>query len=259
MRRLSGSIATHLSLLCLIKKSQEMENFKVSIRSKEQGSTKNLIKRGLVPGIIYGKDTNPTKITFEEKILSKLMYAGGFYSKIIDLEIDGKKEKVLPKQLQYHPVTDKLIHFDFLRVQEDTKVTVEVEVEFLNRDSCPGLKKGGVLNLVRRFVELNCNANNIPEKLQYDLISSEIGDAIKISNIDLPDGVQPTITDRDFVVATLVPPTVEVETKEESTETEGEGEEKQEADGDGEAQKTAKDSKESSEDKKEDSKEEKSK
>ena len=226
-----------------------MENFKVSIRSKEQGSTKNLIKRGLVPGIIYGKDTNPTKITFEEKILSKLMYAGGFYSKIIDLEIDGKKEKVLPKQLQYHPVTDKLIHFDFLRVQEDTKVTVEVEVEFLNRDSCPGLKKGGVLNLVRRFVELNCNANNIPEKLQYDLISSEIGDAIKISNIDLPEGVLPTITDRDFVIATLVPPTVEVETKEETEGVEGEGE--------GEESKSESESKETSEDKKEEKKDEK--
>ncbi len=236
-----------------------MENFKAVLRSKKQGSTKSLINKGMVPGIIYGKNSDPTQIAFEEKILHKLMHAGGFYSKIIDLDIEGKKEKVLPKQLQYHPVSDRLIHFDFLRVQDDTKVTVEVEVEFLNRESCPALKKGGVLNLVRRFVELICNANNIPEKLQYDLISSEIGDAIKISNIDLPHGVQPTITDRDFVVATLVPPTVEVETKEESTETEGEGEEKQEGDGDGEAQKTAKDSKESSEDKKEDSKEEKSK
>ena len=122
-------------------------------------------------------------------------------------------KKFLPKQLQYHPVSDRLIHFDFLRVQDDTKVTVEVEVEFLNREICPGLKKGGVLNLVRRLVELNCNANNIPEKLQFDLISSEIGDAVKISNINLPEGVSPSISDRDFVVATLAPPTVEVETK----------------------------------------------
>ena len=100
-----------------------------------------------------------------------------------------------------------------MRVQDDTKVTVEVPVEFLNQETCPGLKKGGVLNLVRREVELSCNANNIPNKLQFDLIDSEIGDSIKISNIELPDGVMPTITDRDFVVATLVPPTVEVETK----------------------------------------------
>ena len=209
-----------------------MENFKAIIRSKNLGSTKNLLQKGMVPGIIYGKNTDPTKIAFESKILKKLMHAGGFYSKIIGLDVDGKKEKVLPKELQYDPVTDKLIHFDFLRVQDDTKVTVEVEVEFLNREACPGLKKGGVLNLVRRLVELYCNANNIPEKLEFDLISSEIGDAIKISNIDLPEGVEPTIKDRDFVVATLVPPTVEVEeTKEESAEGETEG-------GEGEAEKS---------------------
>jgi large subunit ribosomal protein L25 len=167
----------------------------------------------MVPGIIYGKGTEPKQIVFENKILQKLMHTGSFYSTILDIDIEGKSEKVLPKQLQYHPVTDKLIHFDFLRVQDDTKVTVEVPVEFLNQEICPGLKKGGVLNLVRRDVELSCNANNIPDKLQFDLISSEIGDSIKISNIELPEGVNPTITDRDFVIATLAPPTVEVETK----------------------------------------------
>jgi large subunit ribosomal protein L25 len=218
-----------------------MKDFKAINRSENIGSIKTLLKKGLVPGIIYGKNSDPIKIAFENKVLNKLMHSGGFYSKIIDLEIDGKKEKVLPKQLQYHPVTDKLIHFDFLRVQADTKVTVEVEVKFINRETCPGLKKGGVLNLVRRLVELNCNANNIPEKLQFDLISSEIGDAIKISNISLPDGVKPTITDRDFVVATLVPPTVEVETKEEETETEDDTE------------KTDVESKETTEEKKEES------
>ena len=225
-----------------------MENYKVINRSKSDGSTKTLLKKGMVPGIIYGKNTDPTKIAFENKILQKLMHAGGFYAKIIDLDIDGKKEKVLPKQLQYHPVTDKLIHFDFLRVQNDTKVTVEVPIEFLNREICPGLKKGGVLNLVRRLVELNCFANKIPEKLEYDLVSTEIGDAIKISNILLPDGVTPSITDRDFVIATLVPPTVEVE--EVKTE-EGEGE--------GEAEKTATNVKEVTEDKKEDPASDKSK
>ena len=190
-----------------------MEKYKVIERSKDTGSTYSLLNKGMVPGIIYGKGTEPTKIAFENKALLKLMHTGAFYSTILDLDIEGKNEKVLPKQLQYHPVTDKLIHFDFLRVQNDTKVTVEVPVEFLNQDTCPGLKKGGVLNLVRREVELSCNANNIPDKLQFDLIKSEIGDSIKISNIALPDGVAPTITDRDFVVATVVPPTVEVETK----------------------------------------------
>ena len=190
-----------------------MEKYKVIERSKDAGSTHSLLNKGMVPGIVYGKGTEPTKIAFENKVLLKLMHTGAFYSTILDLDIEGKNEKVLPKQLQYHPVTDKLIHFDFLRVQNDTKVTVEVPVEFLNQETCPGLKKGGVLNLVRREVELSCNANNIPDKLQFDLIKSEIGDSIKISNIALPDGVTPTITDRDFVVATVVPPTVEVETK----------------------------------------------
>jgi len=188
-----------------------MENYKVFNRNKDQGSTISILNKGFVPGIIYGKNTDPTKISFEYKILEKLMKSGGFYSKIIDLDIEGKKEKILPKQLQYHPVTDRVIHFDFLRVQNDTKVAVEVEVIFYNRETCPGLKKGGVLNLVRRLVELNCNANNIPEKLEFDLITSEIGDAIKISDIKLPEGVKPVIKDRDFVIATLAPPTVEVE------------------------------------------------
>ena len=213
-----------------------MEKYKVIERSKDTGSTHSLLNKGMVPGIVYGKGTEPTKIAFENKVLHKLMHTGAFYSTILDLDIEGKNEKVLPKQLQYHPVTDKLIHFDFLRVQNDTKVTVEVPVEFLNQDTCPGLKKGGVLNLVRREVELSCNANNIPDKLQFDLIKSEIGDSIKISNIELPEGVTPTITDRDFVVATVVPPTVEVETKP------------------AEAEETSEDDK--SEDKKEDAKEE---
>ncbi len=207
-----------------------MEKYKVIERSKETGSTYSLLSKGMVPGIVYGKGTEPTKIAFENKVLLKLMHTGSFYSTILDIDIDGKSEKVLPKQLQYHPVTDKLIHFDFLRVQNDTKVTVEVRVEFLNQDTCPGLKKGGVLNLVRREVELSCNANNIPDKLQFDLLNSEIGDSVKISNIELPEGVTPTITERDFVVATLVPPTVEVETKpaEEEETTEEDKEEKSE-------------------------------
>ena len=180
------------------------------------------------------------------------MLSGSFYSKIINIEIDGKIEKILPRQLQYHPVSDTLIHFDFLRVKEDTKVTVEIPVEFLNQDICPGLKKGGVLNLVRRFVELSCNANKIPDQLKFDLIESEIGDTIKINNISLPEGVTPTITDRDFVIATLVPPTVEAEETKEEAETEGESEKTEE-----EAKEDAK--KDSTEEKKEEAPSEKSK
>ena len=217
-----------------------MENYKALDRNKETGSTHSLLSKGMVPGIIYGKGSEPKKIALEDKILKKLMDTGSFYSTILDIDIDGKVEKILPKQLQYHPVNDKLIHFDFLRVQENTKVTVEIPIEFLNQEKCPGLKKGGVLNTVRRLVELSCNANNIPSKLEFDLIESDIGDAVKISSINLPDGVVPTITDRDFVIATLVPPTVEVETKTEETAEEGSEE----------------GSEEKTEDKKEDKKEE---
>ena len=198
-----------------------MDSYKALDRNKEAGSTFSLLSKGMVPGIIYGKGSEPTKIALEDKLLKKLMNTGSFYSTIIDIDINGKVEKILPKQLQYHPVSDKLIHFDFLRVQENTKVNVEIPIEFLNQEKCPGLKKGGVLNTVRRLVELSCNANNIPSKLEFDLINSEIGDAVKISNIILPEGVNPTIKDRDFVIATLVPPTVEVETKTEETSEEG--------------------------------------
>jgi len=168
-----------------------MESYKALDRNKEASSTHNLLSKGMVPGIIYGKGSEPTKIALEDKILKKLMNTGSFYSTIIDIDIDGKLEKILPKQLQYHPVSDRLIHFDFLRVQENTKVNVEIPVEFLNQDKCPGLKKGGVLNTVRRLVELTCNANKIPSKLEFDLIESEIGDAVKISNIVLPERCKP--------------------------------------------------------------------
>ena len=221
-----------------------MDKYKVIERSKTNGSTLSLINKGLIPGIVYGKGTEPTQIAFENKVLQKLMHSGSFYSKIINIDINGKVEKILPKSLQYHPVTDRLIHFDFLRVQDDTKVTVEIQVEFLNQDICPGLKKGGVLNLVRRLVELSCNANNIPNKLEFDLEKTEIGDAVKISNINLPEGVKPTITDRDFVIATVVPPTVEVE------ETKPE-----EAEGEAGAETAEEKSDENKEDKKEDKKE----
>ena len=228
-----------------------MESNKAILRSKENGSNKTLLKKGFVPGIIYGKGSDPTKIAFENKALTQLMRSGSFYTKIIELEIEGKIEKILPKQLQYHPVTDQLIHFDFLRVKKDTKVTVEVPVEFLNKDICPGLKKGGVLNLVRRLIELSCNASSIPDKLQFDLEEKDIGDAIKISNIDLPEGVKPTITDRDFVVATLVPPTIEVEEEPKPEEETEEG-----TDETTDEKEQTEDIKEQTEDKKEDSKEE---
>ena len=206
-----------------------METHKLIFRTKENGSNKSLLNKGLIPGIVNGKGTKSAMIACDDQILSKLMQSKGFYTKIISIEIDGKTEKVLPKSLQYHPITDKVIHFDLLRVQDNTKVTVEVPVDFLNQDICPGIKKGGVLNVIRRTIELVCFAKDIPELLQCDLSEIDIGDSIKISNIHLPAGVQLTITDRDFVVATIVAPTIEVE--ETKPEEEGEGAEGEKTEG----------------------------
>ena len=228
-----------------------METHKVISRTKDIGSNKSLLDKGLVPGIVYGKGTEPTKIAFEDQALKKLIQSKGFYTKILNININGKTETVLPKILQFHPVTDKIIHFDLLRVKENTKVTVEVPVEFLNKDICPGLKKGGVLNVIRRNIELICNAKNIPELLQFDVAEIDIGDAIKISNIQLPEGVYPTIRDRDFVIATIVAPTIEIEeTKPEEEGEEIEGEEGEGAEGaEGEVTESTKEAK--GEDKKE--------
>ncbi|PPR47675.1 MAG: 50S ribosomal protein L25 [Alphaproteobacteria bacterium MarineAlpha5_Bin9] len=195
-----------------------------ALNREDKISNKSLLKKGLVPGIVYGKKSEPKKIALEDKLLKKLLDEVGFYTKILNIDIEGKLFKVLPKEIQYHPVKDNVIHFDMLNVSEDTKVTVDVPVEFINQNICPGLKKGGVLNIVRRSVELICNANKIPEKLIADLEKSEIGDAIKISNISVEEGIKTTISDRDFVIATVAPPTVEVEEvkKEEATPSEDE-------------------------------------
>jgi large subunit ribosomal protein L25 len=213
-----------------------MDVIQLSSRTKNDKKSKLVHKNKKVPGIIYGKKIESKKIFVDYKLISDLAKNKGFYSKILSIELNGNKEKVLPKEVQYHPITDNVIHIDFMRVQENTKVTVEVPVDFLNREICPGIKQGGVLNLVRRTVELRCIANMIPETLEFDLIDSEIGDSIKISNIKLPEGVWPTITGRDFVIATLVPPTIEAEP--EKTEEVTEGEEKVE--GDSETKETSK-------------------
>ena len=149
---------------------------------------------------------------------------------------------------------DNIIHLDFMRVQDTTKVTVEVPINFLNRDTCPGIKQGGVLNIVRRVVELSCSANQIPEKLEFDLIDSQIGDSIKISNIVLPENVKPTITDRNFVIATLAPPTIEVEPEKTAEEVAEEGEGEKTGEGADKEEITESKKEEKAEDKKEDSK-----
>ena len=162
-----------------------------------------LRREGKVPAIIYGGKDGEQSITLNAKELTLEVMKGHFSSKVVDLKIGKQSVHVLPREIQLHPVTDKVLHADFMRVKDDTKIVVEVRVEFLNQDKCPGVKKGGVLNIIRRDVELLCSAKNIPDHIEVDVKDLEIGDSVHISNVKLPAGAEPTITDRDFTIATV--------------------------------------------------------
>ena len=228
-----------------------MEEIELQPRLKSDGSMNSLLKNNKIPCVVYGKNADTQSVVADFKILNSLIKDTSFYSKILLVKINGKKEKVLPKEVQFHPVTDSVIHIDFMCVQDTTKVNVEVPVNFLNREICPGIKQGGVLNTVRRTVELICNVSKIPEKIEFDLINSDIGDSVKISNVILPEGVKPKILGRDFVIATLVPPTVEAEPEKTAEEVEegAEGEIKAE-DADGKKESSTENKKEESAEKK---------
>ena len=227
-----------------------MEEIELQPRLKSDGSTNSLLKNNKIPCVVYGKNIKTQSLSVELKEVESLIKSSGFYSKILTIELNGKTEKVLPKEVQFHPVSDNVIHIDFMSVQDTTTVTVEVPIQFLNKEKCPAIKQGGVLNIVRRNVELVCNANKIPDLLEFDLISSEIGDSIKISNIQLSEDVKPSITDRDFVIATLVPPTVEAEPEKEKEEETEEGKEQDEKSEDKKEGSTAEKKDESAENKK---------
>jgi large subunit ribosomal protein L25 len=156
-----------------------------------------------VPAVIYGDKKPPETIALDANELKKLYQSGGFLSTVYEITVDGSKQRVLPRDLQLDPVKDHIVHVDFLRIGRGASVTVEVSVEFINDDTCPGLKRGGVLNIVRHAVELQCPADAIPDHLTVDLASFDIGDSINISAITLPANVTPTITDRDFTIATI--------------------------------------------------------
>lgn len=168
-----------------------------------KGLARALRREGKVPAIIYGGKDGEQSITLNAKELTLEVMKGHFSSKVVDLKIGKQSVHVLPREIQLHPVTDKVLHADFMRVKDDTKIVVEVRVEFLNQDKCPGVKKGGVLNIIRRDVELLCSAKNIPDHIEVDVKDLEIGDSVHISNVKLPAGAEPTITDRDFTIATV--------------------------------------------------------
>ena len=173
-----------------------------------KGSAREARRQGNIPAVIYGDKKSPIPIIVEQKILVRHLGTGGFFNTLFDIDINGELNRVLPRDVQLHPVTDVPEHIDFLRVSASTKISVEVPVEFIGDDVSPGIKGGGVLNVVRYTVEVSCTPDLIPNNLVIDLTNSEIGDSLHISAVDLPEGVTPTISDRDFTIATIVAPTV---------------------------------------------------
>ena len=171
-----------------------------------KGSARAARRAGLVPAVIYGDKKEPLGINMSSREITKIVHQPGIFGRLLDIEVVGKKSTVLTRDIQFHPVSDNILHMDFLHVSGSAMVAVGVPVEFINEDLCPALKIGGVLNVVRHEIELNCPATAIPEKIIIDLDDLKIGDSIHISAIELPEGVEPTITDRDFTVATLQSP-----------------------------------------------------
>ncbi len=179
-----------------------------------KGTARAARRAGRIPAVIYGNKLEPVMVTLERRTLEQELHKGGFFNQLIDLDVGGTKHRVLPRDAQFHPVTDVPLHVDFLRFSADREVTVEVPVVFLNEETCPGLKLGGVLNIVRHEVEVSCTADRIPDHFEIDLAGLEIGDSIHAHSVTLPEGVEFTITDRDFTIATIAAPTVAVETEE---------------------------------------------
>jgi len=186
-----------------------MNTIDANIRNtKTKGELSSLRNNGNVPAIIYGGEAENEKVSISKKILKVLIDKENFLSNIVTLNIDGKHQNVLPREIKYDVITDEPIHVDFLRVVKGIKIRIEIPVLFINHEKSPGLKRGGVLNIVRRKVELKCPSEKIPESIVIDLDGVDIGESFKISSVKLEEDVVPTIQGRDFVIATLAAPTV---------------------------------------------------
>jgi large subunit ribosomal protein L25 len=171
-----------------------------------KGASRAIRREGRVPAVIYGNKKEPVQVHVEAKALVKLLQSGHFLSSVVELEVGGKTERTLPRDVQFHPVTDRPIHVDFLRLSKDAKVTVAVPVRFTEEEDSPGIKRGGVLNIVRHEVELVCPADAIPDEIVASLKGLDVGESLHISAFNLPGTVKPVIDDRDFTVATIVAP-----------------------------------------------------
>ena len=192
--------------------------------TKTTGDVNKVRLDGFIPGILYGGSKENQKISLSKNSMKNLINSENFLSNILNLNIDGKEEKVLPRDITFDPLSDEPIHIDLLRVVKGAELILEIPVRFINSNKSPGLKKGGVLNIVRRKIELRCPAENIPTELIVDLDNTEIGASIKISSIQLPENTVPTIQGRNFVVATVASPSIIVEPAKPAEETAVEGE-----------------------------------
>ena len=205
-----------------------------------KGASRALRREGRVPAVIYGEKKEPLSVHVEEKLLAKMLSTGHFMNSVVMVELSGKANRTLPKDVQFHPVTSRPIHVDFLRIGEHAQVHVNVPVRFVDEEEAPGIKRGGVLNVVRHELELVCDASKIPDEITISLAGLDIGDAIHISQVSLPEGSKSAIEDRDFTVATVVAPSAmksveeetapadDVPTVEEGEEAEAEGGEENE-------------------------------
>ena len=193
------------------------EQLTLSAETRERagkGASRVLRREGRVPAVVYGNNEEPLSIHLEEKALVKALSTGHFMNSVVMIDAGGTPARTLPKDVQFHPVTDRPIHVDFLRISEHSKVHVAVPINFTDEEGSKGLKRGGVLNTVRHELELICDAAEIPEEIEISLAGLDIGDSIHISQVKLPKGVESAITDRDFTIATIVPPTVTRATEE---------------------------------------------
>jgi large subunit ribosomal protein L25 len=171
-----------------------------------KGASRALRREGRVPAVIYGNNEEPQMVHVEEKLLARLLGTGHFFNSVVMVEVDGKAVRTLPKDVAFHPVSERPLHADFLRVSEHAQVHVNVPVLFINEDKAPGIKRGGVLNVVRHELELIVDAAFIPDDITVDLAGAEVGDSIHISAVTLPSGAKTAIDDRDFTIATIVAP-----------------------------------------------------
>jgi len=186
-----------------------------------KGASRHLRREGRVPAVVYGQNKDALSIHVEEKLLTRMLHTGHFMNSVVMIDVGGKPTRTLPKAVDFHPVSSRPIHVDFLRIGEHTKVTVAVPVRFDNEEASPGLKRGGVLNVVQHELELVCDAAHIPSEIHIPLDGLEIGDSIHISQVKLPEGSVPAIEDRDFTVATIVAPSA-MKAEEEEAAAEGE-------------------------------------